>query len=277
MPRYCDSPEYLQTVNELKAHREEEKRAKTKRIQLALLCSSVQAFNAWRKERPEESIDLSGVDLSNRSLVKANLSGVDLTGANLSDANLTKVNLDGADLSGCQFKNTRGLPDFTTPLAEVLRRSVKEFNARRKLFKGDEPDLSGQDFSGLDLTRANFDFCNLTGTDFQNAILKHASFAGATLKDTKFKGANVTGAYFFDDYSDHKLSVETLLDLVAGGFKDLSERSLKGQDLSGLDLTKCNLYETDLSHCILKGVRIHGKQLDNVDLTGATGTIILVK
>lgn len=61
---------------------------------IELLKGSVEEFNHYRKEHPEEIPDLREVNLS-----KANLHGADLSEANLWGANLREADLREADLS----------------------------------------------------------------------------------------------------------------------------------------------------------------------------------
>lgn len=54
--------------------------------------------------------------------------------------------------------------------------------------------LAGYDFSGLDLTGANFSFSDLSGTNFQDAILRDANLSFSSLVDASFENADLTGA-----------------------------------------------------------------------------------
>ncbi len=71
--------------------------------QMDLLKQGTQAWNAWRAEQTEASVDLSGgalrgLDLEGADLSGADLRDADLRGANLSGANLTAALLDGTNL-----------------------------------------------------------------------------------------------------------------------------------------------------------------------------------
>ena len=71
--------------------------------QMDLLKQGIQAWNAWRTEQTEASVDLSGgalrgLDLEGADLSGADLEGADLRGANLSGANLTAAHLEGSNL-----------------------------------------------------------------------------------------------------------------------------------------------------------------------------------
>ena len=61
--------------------------------QMDLLKQGIQAWNAWRAEQTQVSVDLTG----------GALRGMDLEGANLSGADLKDADLRGANLRGVQF------------------------------------------------------------------------------------------------------------------------------------------------------------------------------
>lgn len=69
------------------------------RKQVELLRRDVDAWNRWRVENPNATVDLSRADLSRTDMLLANLSGADLSGANL-----VLANLKGADLSGANLR-----------------------------------------------------------------------------------------------------------------------------------------------------------------------------
>ncbi len=92
--------------------------------QMDLLKQGTQAWNAWRAEQTEASVDLSGAalrgldlegadlsgaDLKDADLRGANLSGADLKGAHLDGANLFKVIIDGADLKDADLRGVQFL------------------------------------------------------------------------------------------------------------------------------------------------------------------------
>ena len=92
--------------------------------QMDLLKQGTQAWNAWRAEQTEATIDLSGgalrglglegadlsgADLRDADLRGANLSGADLTAARLEGANLFKAIIDGAALDEADLRGVRFL------------------------------------------------------------------------------------------------------------------------------------------------------------------------
>ena len=92
--------------------------------QMDLLKQGTQAWNAWRAQQTEASVDLSGgalrgldlegadlsgADLKDADLRGANLSGANLNGAHLEGSNLFKVIIDGADLTGADLRGVQFL------------------------------------------------------------------------------------------------------------------------------------------------------------------------
>jgi len=98
--------------------------------QTDLLKQGTRAWNAWRAEQTEASVDLSGgalrgldlegadlsgADLRRADLRGANLSGAKLMGARLDGANLFKAVINGADLNEADL---RGVQFFQCPQLE---------------------------------------------------------------------------------------------------------------------------------------------------------------
>ncbi len=92
--------------------------------QTDLLKQGTRAWNAWRAEQTEATIDLSdgalrgldlegadlsGADLRRADLRGAKLSGAKLRGARLEGANLFKAVIAGADLDGADLRGVRFL------------------------------------------------------------------------------------------------------------------------------------------------------------------------
>ena len=64
-------------------------------------------WNAWRLAHPNEEVDLSGADLSQRNLSGAMLNGANLSLTMLKFANLSGANLSRANLRACFGKHCR--------------------------------------------------------------------------------------------------------------------------------------------------------------------------
>src|ERR671911_279945 len=86
--------------------------------------------------------NLSEVNLRRAELSEANLTGADLSGTNLSEANLSRADLMGANLTGAKLTGAD------------LR----------------EADLSGADLSGADLSGADLSTASLTQEELEPAI-----------------------------------------------------------------------------------------------------------
>jgi hypothetical protein len=132
--------------------------------QLAILSRGVEAWNKWRQENPDESIDFKRANLRNRQLENAYLAEADLTEAELSFANL---------------KNTI----FTFA---VLDRAMISF-----------ADLDGANLSAASVEDAHLEDANLnntilTGASFKNASLSNSSLKSAYMIDVNLEGANLT-------------------------------------------------------------------------------------
>jgi uncharacterized protein YjbI with pentapeptide repeats len=134
-----------------------------------LLKRAVDAWNAWRNEKPDIRPDLRD----------AYLGGADLSGANLGEAYLSGANLSAADLGGAYLGEAN--------LSEAY--------------------LSGANLSAVDLSRANLGGADLGGADLSGANLGEAYLSGAnlsaadlnaaTLVGTDLTGADLTGCHIY--------------------------------------------------------------------------------
>lgn len=142
-------------------------------------------------------------------------------------------------------------------------------------------DLKEVDFKNADLEGADFTAADLSGADLSGANLNGAIFTGAKLRGTNFTGAKMNGVILVDAdiqdailldvemdqlaleelqalveylaiYYPHKLNLArmnlTLLDFTR---IDLSMVNLRGVDFTGIDFTGVNIFEWDLSECII--------------------------
>jgi len=147
---------------------------------------NIREFNKYRKDNPNEEIDLIGAkligadlseaDLSEADLSEANLIGADLSGACLSGANLSEANLIGADLSGACLSgaNLRG----------AILRGAKLIGA----------DLRGANLKRATLYGANLNEATLNEANLNGANLKRATLIGADLNGANLYGADLRGA-----------------------------------------------------------------------------------
>ena len=173
-----------------------------------------------------ELIDLTGANLSNANLTAcylgaADLANADFTGANLTDAyitattirgsatnvNFTNANLSGShlqayDLSGTLFTNA-DLSGASLSHAYISSAQLQSAaNVTGVIFTGS--DQSEMDFSGLDLTNAQFNIFSwgnktrLREADFSFSVLTGVDFSSAWLWFTDFSNADLSGSVFTD-------------------------------------------------------------------------------
>jgi uncharacterized protein YjbI with pentapeptide repeats len=69
--------------------------------------------------------------------------------------------------------------------AKPEKSEVKDFSGQ---------NLSGYNFAGQDLDKANFENANLTGANFRKAEVEEANFKNANLTDADFTGADLEEA-----------------------------------------------------------------------------------
>lgn len=123
--------------------------------QLKILKQGVEVWNTWRKEHPDEEIDLRGV-----ILIRTNLSGANLRGANLSNAFLHEANLSDAHLEDAHLKMT---------------------------------DLAGAHLERAHLTGANLERANLERTHLERAHLGGATLITTNLRKANITGVGLYG------------------------------------------------------------------------------------
>jgi uncharacterized protein YjbI with pentapeptide repeats len=149
--------------------------------QVEILRQGTEIWNQWRKENPDEIIDLSGADLSRASLPDVNLSGaalgtVNFEGANLRGANLTLVRA-GALVLGVSLIGSSYLGAINFNGADLS-----------------EANLNGSNFIGGTFVKANMTGCSLIHTNLLSANLSKANLAHSVLRFTGLTGAKLCDA-----------------------------------------------------------------------------------
>ena len=106
-------------------------------------------------------LDLSGLDFKQARLARTDLYGVDFTGANLQGADVSEARLDravliradlsGANLAGASIFRPTVFSDLHNSASDAPRFAGADLTGVRV-----QADLSGSDFRGANLTRANF-------------------------------------------------------------------------------------------------------------------------
>ena len=128
--------------------------------QVAILYQGVEAWNKWRKENPDEILDLRDAELMNMNLENVNLAEADLKKANLSFTNFKNANFAFSNLDSAIFSFA---------------------------------NFEGANFSAAHLENAYLEDANLIGTRFSGANLKNARLANSNLKNAYLADANLEG------------------------------------------------------------------------------------
>lgn len=164
------------------------------------------------------------------------------------------------------------------------------------------PPTAGTDWSGCNLTGADFydahlSGLNLTGANLTNADLLYATIS-SNLTDANLSGANMTGdnltaatltdadmatANLDNVWTFNTVGVpaslpagwEDVNDYILGPTANLTYALLNGQDLAGYDLDQANLSSADLAHANLSGTDLAQATLVGVQSGGITGTPLI--
>src|SRR5215469_5346553 len=127
--------------------------------------------------------NLSGLDLIQVDLTRANLRGANLSHAKLDQATLTGAAMQGADLRKANFTQ-----------ATMTRVNVTGADLRKATL--DQATLTDADLTSADLAGASLIEVQANRANFRSANLSDTSFTGATLTGAHFTGANLSGANF---------------------------------------------------------------------------------
>jgi hypothetical protein len=189
--------------------------------QLKILESGVAAWNRWRKDHPKIS-----PDLSDASLVRANLR----------DANFFRADLSQADLR----------------YADLVRANL--FNANL-----DSANLVGAELSGASLDEATLRGANLFGANFNGAILNYADLTKARINWTSFGNLDLSLVKGLDKVS-HEGPATIGIDTLRKSKGTISVRFLRGCGLSDMDIESARLYSPDLSNEEIDEIlyKVHG-------------------
>lgn len=145
-------------------------------------------------------------------------------------------------------------------LAELQAGDVRKFNKHSAADrKSAQPfrkarlkdlDLSGVNFSNVDLLESDFSNATLAGANLQNAVLRKVNFTGADLSGAKLKSANLRGADLTNaDLTKAGLENVTLNDAILKGAVLNGVKFAAHQDLCGIDLSGAKLTSVKLDGC----------------------------
>ncbi|MDB6122231.1 MAG: hypothetical protein JWQ71_1224 [Pedosphaera sp.] len=200
--------------------------------QLTILKQGAPAWNEWRKEHPDVSIDLSGTSLKLAKLKETNLPEVNLSEATLSGADLSGADLSGAELSAANLIGTNlsraNLLGVNLNKANLFGANLFGANLGGADLSG--ADLSGASLFGADLFRANLNGSSLYTTNFSKARLSDCSLAEALLEGTIFSQTSLKGVKGLEACKHVGPSAIDYHTLMASG--PLPEKFLRGCGLS---------------------------------------------
>lgn len=186
------------------------------------------------------------LDLSDRNLMRIDLSNFDLTRANLRGANLRRANLYRANLMGIYLHG-----------ADLYKANLREANLH-------EADLGVTillltDLGMADLQDANLHESLLDGANLINANLNRANLYGAFIIGADLSVANLQEA----------ILTETQLNKANLSNANLSEADLTGADLSEANLSMANLHRANLSRASLLNTDLSSANLSLAKLDRA--------
>ena len=129
-------------------------------------------------------------------------------------------------------------------------------------------DLSGADFSGLNLTYAELEGANLSGANFNNSILDFADLSGARLDEATFTGANLyatrlVNALLVDTsfISSHAKNAD--FSKAFGLFMVSSNSTFTAADFSKADMRYANLRDSVFDRADFSGSLLSNSTLTN--------------
>jgi len=196
------------------------------------------AWNHWRAANPEITPDLSGAQLREKSLGKANLREADLTRADLTRADLTQADLSKANLREADLTEAH--------LGDAVLQGANLYMA----------ELYSTDLTGANLTEACLFDAKLPRANLAYAILTAANLAWANLAAANLTEANLTGADLHGAKLERVLLVQTKLE----------EANLIGCRVYGISAWNVNLIGTQQSDLVITPVDEPVITVDNLEV-----------
>ncbi len=210
----------------------------------------------------------STASYKNKNLTGCGFANIDLTKCNFTGINLTNVVFTATRLAGCDFTDAiiEGASFAATETKGFNQKqlystaSYKNKNLRGVSFaRNDLLRLNGNpsawDFTGQDLTNADFSYSLISG--FFNSI----STRSIILTDAIIEGANFEGLQT-DGYSAYGISAEQLYSTASYKNKNLTGIKFGHNYMGGFDFTGQNM----------TNVSFGGAELNNADFTNANLT-----
>lgn len=227
-------------------------------LHLRQFMQGIQHWNRWRQRYPELSLDLTGINVSDKAMGDmgrhwdgANLQNTLLKQAMLSGVFFTNAQLQGADLSEAELGSAR----------------FWNANLTNACLKG--ADVYETNFSGAQLVGANLigvygptaEFCPVKFDEY-------GVFGAANLRFADLSHANLENADFEEASLEEARMISTILN-----FAHFRKAKLRQAHLQNAQLVGANLEEADLQGANLQGAIFHPANPRYVD-TGRTGDLM---
>ena len=196
-----------------------------------LLSGDLNGWNQWREAYPNQTLNLSKIDLSGRSLPGFNLSRVDLSASNLDRTDLSSADLSYANLNAARLQGAR-LTGAKLAFADCRRAS-----------------LQGADLSFADLTYATLNEANLISAQLKSANLSHARLINANLSHAFAKWAI--------------LQSTVMTQAIA------QRTNFEVTQMMGVELQRADLSHADFRYALLYGAKTEGTNFTQADFLGA--------
>jgi uncharacterized protein YjbI with pentapeptide repeats len=180
-----------------------------------------------------------------------------------------------------------GMPDFSarTPVRVLSLDLIEQMLAEHQLYLETEyhqghranfasADLTGRDFSSLNLRGIKMDRAVLKGADFTGTHLQRATLIGAKLQEACFDRADLSGARLSGANLVSASLEDACLAKADMEFALMAKVLLRGAclheaDMSGAQLDGAVLTRADLQKANLRGAGFRDARLDEADLRDA--------
>ena len=205
--------------------------------------------------------NLTGCGFANIDLTKCNFTGINLTNVVFTATRLAGCDFTDAIIEGASFRNTVSNGFNQEQLYSTA--SYKNKNLRGVSFaRNDLLRLNGNpsawDFTGQDLTNADFSYSLITGANYSNV------FRPVILTDAIIEGADFSNLQTYEAYAGLKYGITSSQLYSTASYKNKNLTGIKfgGNYMVGFDFTGQNM----------TNVSFWGAELNNADFTNANLT-----
>jgi uncharacterized protein YjbI with pentapeptide repeats len=141
-----------------------------------------------------ESVDLSGLTMTNSSFEDMSMRGADLSSSDFRGSKFIRTDLEESNLEGASFSSVEV---FESILAwvEAVGASFKNAHLQRGMLG--EGNFAFVDFTGANISLVRAVNANFKGAEFVNTNMIGGAFGGSDFNNAVFDGASLKGANFF--------------------------------------------------------------------------------